>query len=416
VLQECRTAGRIGAIHDQLGGYHIYLWRNPWDQWWSYKVTPYFEVANQLIINAPYSPPEVLALRAALGFEAYAGTDLGEAFAHFSEKPRTSEENYLIFYLLWCLGLQAGAKHAHLMLNIDRLSDSPIYRDEMKTKLAKSGIDGINFADCQVPQARYLEQDQEFFTPLEDQVHHWLREGGWSQEELNRVQGLRQQYQPESWGKSISALSLQDMAEQASRARTLTRRIETNGAEILRVGAEKITQADLRATQSEARATQAETTAQQAEDKAQQAEAKAQQIEVRAQQTDVRAKQAEAAYNTVINSRSWRITEPLRLIFNGLRRLRNGGKHALKSVLKKIVWRAIRFISDRPRLKRLALAWVRKHPRLEQRLRRFAAVGGGMHSGKEPNPPMKLANLTPHARRIYADLKTAIERRQRENG
>ena len=140
VLQECRTAGRIGVIKDQLGGYHIYLWRNPWDQWWSYKVTPYFDVVNQIIINAPYSPPAVHALRAALGFEAYAGDDLGEALAHFSAKPLTSEESYLVFYLLWCLGLQAGAKHAHLMLNIDRLSDSPTYRGKMQAHLAKAGI------------------------------------------------------------------------------------------------------------------------------------------------------------------------------------------------------------------------------------------------------------------------------------
>ncbi|MGQ9797531.1 MAG: hypothetical protein ACUVR9_14345, partial [Desulfosoma sp.] len=38
VFQECRTSGRIGAIKARLGGYHIYLWRNPWDQWWSYEV------------------------------------------------------------------------------------------------------------------------------------------------------------------------------------------------------------------------------------------------------------------------------------------------------------------------------------------------------------------------------------------
>lgn len=77
VFQECRTAGRIAAIKNQLGGHHIYLWRNPWDQWWSYKVVSYFDIANQLIINAPNSPPAVQALCAELDLTAYGKDDLG---------------------------------------------------------------------------------------------------------------------------------------------------------------------------------------------------------------------------------------------------------------------------------------------------------------------------------------------------
>lgn len=38
VFQECRTSCRIGVIKKSLAGTHIYLWRNPWDQWWSYKI------------------------------------------------------------------------------------------------------------------------------------------------------------------------------------------------------------------------------------------------------------------------------------------------------------------------------------------------------------------------------------------
>jgi hypothetical protein len=391
VFQECRTAGRIGAIKSQMKGAHIYLWRNPWDQWWSYKITPYFDVANQIIIHVRHAPQPVRCLLATLGLPAYGRDDLAGAFAFYSARPLGSEHSYLVFYLLWCLALREGIGHADLMLNIDRLSDSADYQSEMKARFKDAGIDGIDFSDCRVPQGRYLEKDQIFFCALERQVYLWLIEGGWTEQEINQIKVLRQQNQPVSWLAPIENSSPADMAEQASRARMLACRYETSSAS-------------------------AEAKAQQTEAKAQQAEVKAHQAELKAQQAEVRAKQAEAVYNSVINSRSWRITEPLRLIFNGLSRLRNGGKHALKSVLKQIIGRAIRFVSDRPHLKRLALAWVRKHPRLEQRLRRFASVVGGVHSGKEPNPPMKLANLTPHARRIYADLKTAIERRQKENG
>ena len=51
VIQECRTSSRISVLKKSLGGQHIYLWRNPWDQWWSYKATHYFDITNQLILN-----------------------------------------------------------------------------------------------------------------------------------------------------------------------------------------------------------------------------------------------------------------------------------------------------------------------------------------------------------------------------
>lgn len=49
-------------------------------------------------------------------------------------------------------------------------------------------------------------------------------------------------------------------------------------------------------------------------------------LESRAQQAEARAQQIETVLTSVINSRSWRITRPLRLLGKGVRRLRNGGK------------------------------------------------------------------------------------------
>jgi hypothetical protein len=252
VFQECRTSGRIDVIRQHLGGYHIYLWRNPWDQWWSYKVTPYFDVANQLIINAPNPPPAVHKLRTALGFSTHEYDDLGEAFAHFGAKHLTSEESYLMFYLLWCLGLKAGIQHADLAMNIDRLSDLPIYRGEIQSNLESAGIGGIDFSDCQIPQGIYLEQDKAFFTALEDKVHLWLTEGGWSQDEINHVLALRQQFQPTSWSELVEVLNPRDMAEQSSRARTLARRFETTAAVRVREDAAKIVSVEVRAEEAEA--------------------------------------------------------------------------------------------------------------------------------------------------------------------
>jgi hypothetical protein len=322
VFQECRTAGRIGAINQQLGGFHIYLWRNPWDQWLSYKIDRYFDVANQLIIGASNSPPVILQLNRALASETRAPIDLPESFAYFWLKPLSSEESYLVFYTLWCLGLQEGAQHAHLMLNIDRLSDSPAYRFEMQSQLAETGIDRIDFVDCQIPQACYLQKDQSFFGALEDKVHQWLKEGGWSQGELEHVQALRHKFEPETWGYSISALSPQDMAEQASRARAVARRFETNAAEIVRISVANSVESGARANEAESRAVEAESRANQAESRAVEAESRANQAESRAVEAESRATEAELLTSVsekkiaaLLNSKSWKVTAPIRTLW-----------------------------------------------------------------------------------------------------
>ena len=377
VFQECRTSGRIGAIKSRMGGHHIYLWRNPWDQWWSYKVTPYFDVANQLILHANHAPQPVRHLLAALHLPAYEGGDLSGAFDFYGSRPPPSEQSYQVFYLLWCLALREGAQHADVLLNIDRLSDSQGYREETLLRLQDAGIDGIHFSDCRVPQGIYLEKDQDFFAPLEKQVHQWLIEGGWPHEELEQTQRLRQQYAPASWGEPIAAFASENLAEQASRARMLTCRFETTSAS-----------AQIRATQAEAKAEQAEAASNQ------------------------HLMQLHAVYN----STSWRITAPLRWPMHQLRLLRQYGlKARFKALVKKIARKAIQFASSRPWLKRWGITLAHKlglYSRLQQLHWSTNHNAVNASSALSSNVPSELSQLTPRARQIHADLKAAIAQRR----
>jgi len=79
---------------------------------------------------------------------------------------------------------------------------------------------------------------------------------------------------------------------------------------------------ELKVQQAEAQAEEAEAKAKQAEAKAKQAEAKAKQAEAKAKQAEAKAKEAEAKWmelqqllNTIVTSRSWRLTSPLRGLF-----------------------------------------------------------------------------------------------------
>jgi hypothetical protein len=322
VFQECRSAGRIKEFCQALGGFHIYLWRNPWDQWWSYKVTPYFDAANQIIINACEPPEAVQILRRSLQLEDYQADEIATALSHFMQNPMSSEESYCVFYLLWCLGLYEGIKNANMLLNIDQLSDSDDYRTKILSQLSEQNIDGLSFDDCNIFQNIYTVKERSFFENLEKKVHSWLLKSGWSQEDLEQILAIRQQFQPAAWFASIKSTNPELLVEQACRARSQSISHETNASTTLRrwrlslaeaeerarSASERSDEAELFLQQAQTRAQQMEdlakqadllaahsqTVAKEAEAKAQQAEAQAQQAEARTQQAEAQAQQAEA--------------------------------------------------------------------------------------------------------------------------
>jgi len=399
VFQECRTSGRISGIREALGGYHIYLWRNPWDQWWSYKVTPYFDTANQLIIHSSKAPLSAKKLCAELTLPNSSETDLNQAFIFYANRPLTSEQSYLVFYLLWCLALRSGMEHADLLVNIDRLSSSSSYRDNILGQLQdQADINNIDFSDCHVPQAYYTERDIIFFRDLEERVHRWLKADGWTEDDLKAIQLLRKEYLStvsQSYGNDTSVAAL---VEQSSRARELARRFETEQAEGIHQLNEIIKQV---------------------EDRAQQAEVRAQQAEVRAQQAEVRAQQAATKLETVYASTSWRITAPIRefraSIHNSVLFLRT----VLKSLLKSVLVCCVDVVFHRYCIgNRLNFFLKSKLPKLHRSLRHFAQRMGVINS---PNSAEQLIFgdkvlhnkgeflLTSREREIYLQIKNTIE-------
>jgi O-antigen chain-terminating methyltransferase len=140
--------------------------------------------------------------------------------------------------------------------------------------------------------------------------------------------------------------------------------------------------------------------------------------------------------NAVYASRSWRITAPLRWVGKSARWFVRGSIAWLtfapmsrpRRVLRKAVIHLKLYVSARPRLKAIALRWLSPSPALKERLRKV---------GSQPQPEPRtstiqqttecaaqaeatttvegLEQLSPRARRIYNDLKTAIVQRHKEN-
>jgi FkbM family methyltransferase len=184
-------------------------------------------------------------------------------------------------------------------------------------------------------------------------------------------------------------------------------------------------QAIERTQQAEAKAEQAEAKAEQAEAKAEQAEAKAEQAEAKAEQAEAKAEQAMRSLQAVTNSRSWRVTAPLRLFGHHAKGLI---QHGFIARIKAFISKTVRFVAQH------GYAFVNARPNLRLRLTSLA-IRLGLYEhirslklrllGRPPAAPIstrnegraseKIDDLTPRTRRIYRELNTAIEEHLKRN-
>lgn len=144
-------------------------------------------------------------------------------------------------------------------------------------------------------------------------------------------------------------------------------------------------------------------------------------LDTKFRELETRTLAMESAFHAIRNSRSWKMTAPYRALGDFIR----GTWQGFKNLLKPAVVGAMRFVLARPSLKRAALSILRFFPGLKARLQRlfsfslsrpsFVATTDGISNSSKTNADeSELQTLSPHARRIYNELKAEIERRKRE--
>jgi hypothetical protein len=131
VIQECRTPLRIAALKQRLGGTHIHLWRNPCDQWWSLKVSSYFDALHQVVLNAPGAPGPIASLKKHIGFQPCSETDPSSQLDFYQWRRLTPEASYLVSFTLLMVSLIESRDVADIRINIDRLSSDKQYREQI---------------------------------------------------------------------------------------------------------------------------------------------------------------------------------------------------------------------------------------------------------------------------------------------
>lgn len=227
VFQCCRSFGRAAFVKCEVkDAIHIYLWRNPRDQWWSYKVASFFDTTNLLILNANNPPSVINDLRSTLAFEEFHDADISREHAHFDQHHLPPEQSYVLFYTLWCYGLLKNRQFADLMISIDSLSDSDAYREKVRTQIQGLNIKGIDFSDCRVPQSHYSHQEDDFFAKIEERVHESFISHGFGETEIDAIQALRYEHAPAATRKGKLSAKQEALIAEAARARGASLRLE----------------------------------------------------------------------------------------------------------------------------------------------------------------------------------------------
>jgi hypothetical protein len=229
VLQCCRTTGRIQYLQEVFAGCHIFLWRNPWDQWWSYKKDHYFDSRNLFIAGARDLPVYLRVLKKELNIPEFINVNPAVKEAYFANRFLAPDACYKLFYTLWCHAMLEAEPQCEVSISIDTLSVSGSYREDILEKLERLGVGGLDFNDCAVPIAGYGKNDREFFLTAESHVHSLLMSHGVRSEQMDQILHLSRERE-----KSIVNTSLPEnfAIRDAMHAREYTRQAEAKLSEI----------------------------------------------------------------------------------------------------------------------------------------------------------------------------------------
>jgi GT2 family glycosyltransferase/glycosyltransferase involved in cell wall biosynthesis len=180
ILQCTRTSGRIDWLKDNYKSNHVFLLRNPWDQWYSYKVDPYIANTPRLIYSACNVPATLKAVFEASGACRLIGVNTQEKVIYSFEHPLTPEQDYFLFFGVWLHSLVCGQQECNVFIDMDELSASAEYRAQCLANLEKIGIQSVDFSDAKLHRTVFDSREEASFRKVEEQVLEIFQKHGLS--------------------------------------------------------------------------------------------------------------------------------------------------------------------------------------------------------------------------------------------
>lgn len=183
LLQFCRSAGRIEALKREFGGTHIHLWREPRGQWWSYKVSDYFDATTQATYNARHLPEVLARIRTLARIPLFQGRSVNREIRFHRGHPVGSRESYLAFFGMWLYSFIEYGRHTSQTICINRLNDAE-YSAQVTHTLACVGVDGLEFSDAKIANPMFSQTEESFYQSIEDEVAQLFCACGYVQTEV----------------------------------------------------------------------------------------------------------------------------------------------------------------------------------------------------------------------------------------
>jgi hypothetical protein len=158
VLQFCRSSGRAAALRSTFDATHLHLWREPRAQWWSYKVSDYFDSVSQRIYAGRAVPQPLARLARGIGGQRYLPC------------PLMPEDNYALFYGLWLDAWLRLHPLADLSINIDQIATDPKENRARSAQLSELVEATIDLGDLRPSGMVFTREEIGFYEAAETRV------------------------------------------------------------------------------------------------------------------------------------------------------------------------------------------------------------------------------------------------------
>lgn len=178
ILQCTRTSGRINWLKHNYKSNHIFLLRNPWDQWYSYKVDHYIANTPRVVYSQSNTPSPLKAVFEASGARPLIGGNTQEKVAYSFEHPLTPEQDYFLFFGLWLHSFVCGQQDCDVFIDMNELSASAEYRAQCLSNLDKIGIQSVDFTDAKLHRTLFDDREEVGFRNVEEQVLEIFKKHG----------------------------------------------------------------------------------------------------------------------------------------------------------------------------------------------------------------------------------------------
>uniref|UniRef100_A0A7C4VRE8 Glycosyltransferase n=1 Tax=Desulfatirhabdium butyrativorans TaxID=340467 RepID=A0A7C4VRE8_9BACT len=178
VIQCTRTIGRVSWLKKNFDSVHIYLLRNPWDQWFSYKVDPYFSATTRIIYSQENSPEYLLNILNELNVKKFHTCSIENMIDFYTKSMLIPELDYALFFGLWLFAYITSYKHCNTSIDMDMLSTNNVYQSSIINELAHLGINDIDFHDASLHRTFFVNKERDFYEPIENRIYElFLRSG-----------------------------------------------------------------------------------------------------------------------------------------------------------------------------------------------------------------------------------------------